>query len=128
MTTGTVCAEEEATDGARGGISRAMFAELGRSRRRGRQGPVRVTYVPTGSDDVQVAYAISTKVGGAVVRNRIRRRLRAAVAALAESMPGGAYLYSVDKEAGCLGWQELCRCVKTASVRAYGDAGMEAGR
>ena len=37
-----------------------------------------VAYVP-GGDRVRVAYAIGRPVGPAVVRNRVRRRLRAAV-------------------------------------------------
>jgi len=42
----------------------------------------------------RVAYAINRKVGGAVVRNRLRRRLRAIVAGLATAgrIPPGALL------------------------------------
>jgi ribonuclease P protein component len=41
----------------------------------------------------QVAYAIPRAAGGAVARNRLRRRLRAAVHELeSELVPGGAYL------------------------------------
>jgi ribonuclease P protein component len=43
-----------------------------------------------------VAYAIPRAVGGAVDRNRLRRRLRATVRDLEpELVPGGAYLLSV---------------------------------
>ncbi len=43
-----------------------------------------------------MAYAIGRAVGGAVERNRLRRRLRAAVRELeSELVPGGAYLLSV---------------------------------
>jgi ribonuclease P protein component len=46
-----------------------------------------------------VAYAVGG-VGNAVVRNRLRRRLRAAVAsAQAELTAGGAYLVSARREA-----------------------------
>lgn len=46
-----------------------------------------------------MAYAVGG-VGNAVVRNRLRRRLRAAVAgAEAELTPGGAYLVSARREA-----------------------------
>jgi ribonuclease P protein component len=56
----------------------------------------------------QVAYAVGRRVGGAVVRNRVRRRLRAAIreheALLA---PGAAYLVSVGPEAAALPYREL---------------------
>ena len=43
-----------------------------------------------------VAYAVPRAVGGAVERNRLRRRLRATVRELeSELVPGGAYLLSV---------------------------------
>jgi ribonuclease P protein component len=46
-----------------------------------------------------VAYAVSG-AGNAVVRNRLRRRLRAAVARTeAELTPGGAYLVSARRDA-----------------------------
>jgi ribonuclease P protein component len=50
----------------------------------------------------RVAYAIPKRVGGAVVRNRIRRRLRAVVADLASTtdrVPDGVLLISVGPEA-----------------------------
>lgn len=59
--------------------ARLDFAALSRSRSRGRSGPIWVVHA--GAPDaeppvVRVAYAVSKKVGGAVVRNRVRRRLR----------------------------------------------------
>lgn len=45
----------------------------------------------------EVAYAVGTAVGPAVVRNRVRRRLRAAVADLAPRP--GVYLVAVDPAA-----------------------------
>lgn len=45
-------------------------------------------------DPPRVAYAVPRRVGGAVVRNRLRRRLRAVVADLhrAGRLAGGAWL------------------------------------
>lgn len=44
----------------------------------------------------RVAYAVGRKAGGAVARNRVRRRLRAATRAHAQEFePGRAYLVSV---------------------------------
>ena len=49
--------------------------------------------VGPGSEPPRVAYAVGRGVGGAVVRNRVRRRLRAATRAhAAEFVPGHAYL------------------------------------
>lgn len=54
-----------------------------------RSGPLAATHLPEGSDaPVRVGYAITTKVGGAVVRNRLRRRLRAICTEQARSRPG----------------------------------------
>lgn len=46
-----------------------------------------------------MAYAIGKRVGGAVVRNRLRRRLRAIVAELAPQLGAGAYLIGAAPEA-----------------------------
>ncbi len=60
---------------------RATFEALRRHGQRSRRGPITVTYVVSGDDSVpRVAYAVGKRVGGAVVRNRLRRRLRAVVA------------------------------------------------
>lgn len=56
----------------------------------------------------RVAYAVGKRVGPAVVRNRVRRRLRAAAqthrAALA---PGGAYLFGAAPAAASAPWAEI---------------------
>jgi ribonuclease P protein component len=72
---------------------------------------VRVACVRS-SSDVRVAYAIGRRVGGAVDRNRVRRRLRAVVAELA--LPGGDYLVSVGPEAADLPFSELRALVTSA--------------
>ena len=56
-----------------------------------------VAYV-AGGDEVRFAYAIGRPVGPAVVRNRVRRRLRAAAREIdvaRSGLPAGAYLVSV---------------------------------
>ncbi len=77
--------------------TRRAFAALSRSRNRGRSGPVWVVRADEGTDGVQVAYAVSRAVGGAVIRNRIRRRLRALVAELERDaeLSAGTYLVGV---------------------------------
>jgi ribonuclease P protein component len=63
--------------------------------RRFRHGVLWCTWIADGdARPPRVAYAIGRAVGGAVVRNRLRRRLRHAVAAemATGGLPGGWYL------------------------------------
>ena len=56
----------------------------------------------------RVAYAVGKRVGPAVVRNRVRRRLRAATTARrAELMPGAAYLFGAGPMAASASFAEL---------------------
>ena len=60
------------------------------------------------SEPPRVAYAVGRGVGGAVVRNRVRRRLRAATRAhAAELVPGRAYLVSAAARATRSSFSEL---------------------
>jgi ribonuclease P protein component len=65
-----------------------------------------------------VAYSIRRQAGGAVVRNRLRRRERAIVTQLARELPAGAYVVSSDASATTLGFEEL----KVAMSRALQKA------
>jgi ribonuclease P protein component len=66
-----------------------------------------------------VAYAIGKRTGSAVVRNRVRRRLRAAVALHeAELAAGGAYLLSADQRAMSAPFVELADQVARALRQA----------
>jgi ribonuclease P protein component len=100
--------------------SRATFTQLRRSRRRAWSGPVRVQFIPTpGTDRArQVAFAVPRKVGGAVERNRVRRRLRAVVAETSAALPPGAYLIGTDQGVRGLPFQELRTKVIEAMQRA----------
>jgi ribonuclease P protein component len=63
----------------------------------------------------RVAYAVGRRVGSAVDRNRIRRRLRAAVSQCAgELAPGGAYLLEADRAVLTTAFAELRGAVATA--------------
>jgi ribonuclease P protein component len=59
-----------------------------------------------------VAYAIGKRVGGAVVRNRLRRRLR--VIAAAAALPPGASLVSARPDAADLSFDDLKALVSQA--------------
>jgi ribonuclease P protein component len=104
---------------------RSTFAELRRCGRRLRRGPLTVTFLPDPNPaPPRVAYAIGRSVGSAVVRNRLRRRLRAIVRELAgEPSPplrSGAYLISASPAAASQSYEELKASMGTA-LRAVGD-------
>jgi ribonuclease P protein component len=83
---------------------RATFGALAQARRRsGRL--VWVRYAPDGSVPPRVAFAIGRKAGTAVVRNRIRRRLRAILRSPA--LPAGAWLVGAFPGAGTASYADL---------------------
>jgi ribonuclease P protein component len=69
-----------------------------------------------GDGDARVAFAVNRRVGPAVVRNRLRRRLRAAMREL--DLSGGAYLVAADPEAVRLEFSELRRHLAAAMGEA----------
>ena len=78
--------------------SRVTFARLARARPV-RRGAVWIRRVESITGPPQVAYAIGRPVGNAVMRNRLRRRLREVVARHADQLhPGSAYLIGVRPE------------------------------
>jgi ribonuclease P protein component len=99
---------------------RATFEALRRSERRARRGPVSVTYAAGESPSPRIAYAVGKRVGKAVVRNRLRRRLRAAVSGLTGLQPG-AYLVAADPGAAGLSYEDLRTKVASAMTAASGE-------
>jgi len=81
---------------------RATFAEFRGGVRR-RRGPLTVVRLPPrdgAAAPPRVAFAIGRRVGSAVTRNRVRRRLRAALASHASLLtPGAAYLVGAGQQA-----------------------------
>jgi ribonuclease P protein component len=96
---------------------RRAFADLAQRGRTVRSGPLRVRYLAA-SDGPFVGYAIGKKVGPAVVRNRIRRRLRAASAGASTSLTSGFYLISTDSSAATLPFAQLAKAVDDAFLTA----------
>jgi ribonuclease P protein component len=86
---------------------RDTFEALRRGRRR-RQGPLTISWVPGDPDDPpRVGYVIGRRVGPAVVRNRLRRRLRALMRQAAPRLAPGAYLLGAAPEAAGLTFSQL---------------------
>ena len=73
-----------------------------------RRGPVTVTWLP-GDPAVppRVAFAVGRGAGGAVVRNRVRRRLRALIHEMKSRLQPGAYLIGAAPEAAAMSFGEL---------------------
>jgi ribonuclease P protein component len=79
---------------------------------------VTVTFTASSESGVpRVAYAVGRRVGGAVVRNRLRRRLRSVVGEVEDLAPG-AYLVGVAPQAVALSYEDLKVQVTTAMTVA----------
>ena len=82
--------------------------------RKARRGPVKVVYAKS-SGLPAVAFAVPAFVGTAVVRNRVRRRLRGILCDIAREKPellkGGDYLFSVSAPLERLSYDRLLALV-----------------
>ena len=87
---------------------KATFAALRRDGSRVRSGALTVTFLPGDADQPpRVAYAIGRTVGGAVVRNRLRRQLRAILAEAGPQLAPGAWLVGAGPAAAAMSFGEL---------------------
>ena len=81
-------------------------------------------YAPSAAQTVRVGYTVTTKCGNAVVRNRIRRRLRALVAEIAPegAVAGTDYVFiaraDAKPSAGEVAYPLLRAAVADAFARA----------
>ena len=105
---------------------RATFGALRTRGQRGRRGPVSVTWLPApdAAAPPRVACAVGKAAGGAVARNRIRRRLRSAALELrrANRLPGGTYLLAGTPAAADLPFDDLVEALGAAVATATGVA------
>ena len=86
---------------------RETFEALRHGRRR-REGPITVSWIPGDpAEPPRVAYTIGRRVGSAVVRNRVRRRLRMLIREAAPMLRPGAYLIGAGPAAALLSYEEL---------------------
>ncbi|HLG92523.1 MAG TPA: ribonuclease P protein component [Acidimicrobiales bacterium] len=85
---------------------RATFEALRQPDARVSKGPLALSFVG-GDGPPRLGFAVGRKVGGAVQRNRLRRRLRAVFAEMAGELPPGAYLVSASRGAAELPYREL---------------------
>jgi len=87
---------------------------------RGWPHPLLVLYVvPNELGRVRVGITVSSRVGNAVVRNRVRRRLRAAVQARLERLTPGVDLLLVARPASArASWGELSVALDAVCARA----------
>ena len=106
---------------------RTTFVALRRSDRRVRRGSITVTWAAGDpAEPPRVAYTIGKQVGGATVRNRIRRRLRAIVRDLERPLGPGAWLIGAAPEVAKLSYEQLKAAVAEA-VDALAASGAPAG-
>ncbi len=78
---------------------------------------------PEAANMAVVGYTIGRSHGGAVERNRLRRRLREAVRASGPELPLGAYLVRAEPSAAGVGFAELRRTVRAAALAAAAPPG-----
>jgi ribonuclease P protein component len=74
---------------------------------------VRSVRTGTADEPPRVAYALGRSIGTAPRRNRIRRRLRAAVRECAPELePGRAYLFGTRPATAVMPYRDLVGCVE----------------
>jgi len=91
---------------------RSAFTRLASEGRRARAGVLWCTYVldpPGTATPPRVAYALGRALGPAVVRNRVRRRLRVMLqqASSAADLPSGSFLFGAQPAAASRSYDEL---------------------
>jgi len=89
---------------------RRTFEQLRRHGHRARRGPLTVTWLAPSEGaalaPARAGFVVGKAAGGAVVRNRVRRRLRAALRELliAGGLPAGTYLLGATADVATMPW------------------------
>ena len=65
----------------------------------------------TRSNTLKIGFSVGKKIGGAVVRNRVKRRLRAAVDPVIPRMKNGLYIFIARNPAVYADFSSLCKSV-----------------
>lgn len=110
---------------------RATFQALRQKGQRTRRGPITVAYLPVSNSDaskgsvaqVRVAFGVGRKVGHAVARNKVRRRLRHIMRELdhrSDVLMPGSYLITVQPAAATMSYGALYQLVAEACHRLGG--------
>jgi ribonuclease P protein component len=103
---------------------RRTFQDLRRHGRRVRRGPLTVTWLAAPAGDeatpARAGFAVGKGTGGAVMRNRVRRRLRAALRELLADgrLSAGTYLLGGTAELATLPWPALVELVRDTIAEA----------
>ena len=99
--------------------SRQTYADLRKPSGRGRSGPVSVSFLDRPEwVHPQVAYAVNRKVGSAVERNLLRRRMRSILRERPTRLPAGAYLVRCGTDGPALDFHELKVAMSQAIEKA----------
>jgi ribonuclease P protein component len=101
--------------------SPADFRHVREVARRGWSHPLLVMYVAANElGCTRVGITVSGRVGKAVVRNRVRRRLREALAARFDRLPPAADVVVAARPASAAAsWSELCAALDSVLARAH---------
>lgn len=99
---------------------RGSFVALRSPSLRVRRGAIRLAWIPDPRGRRRVAYALPRRIGSAVVRNRIRRRLRAVFRTLDDErssgvttrFPPGTYLVSAESVVATLPYEQMVATVR----------------
>ncbi len=88
--------------------SRRSFQRLSRTGKRAKSKDLSLIYrLDDSQDAINVAYSVGKKVGNAVVRNKVKRRLRTLVRECSCQMPHGDYLLMVSSRVAEMEFSEL---------------------
>jgi ribonuclease P protein component len=98
-------------------VERRVFARLRSEGTRRRVGPLSIVRLPEETGQASVAYALPRRLGSAVERNRVRRRLRAILRNDVEFLAPGWYLISLSPPGAEASYAELRGWVLTALHR-----------